>query len=348
MLKNCSEDAMKAQEVKKSVVKAGIELMRSGLVARTWGNISCRIDGESFAITPSGRDYSSLKPEDIVEVKIKDLSYEGTVKPSSEKGIHGEVYKTFPDINFVIHTHQEYASALSASGLDEIPVPHECVSDIFSEKILFSRYALPGTRSLRKNVAACLKKTKSNAIILKHHGALCFGRDYEISFKTAKALEGICLNFINSMGGNISQATDCDNPPPPEINEIMNYITKEKGGSLIFCSNPQIIACSGIPSPLLPYLDDFAQIVGLKAKVCKDDEKEIIKALKNSSAALIKNTGALCWGIDKKDAEAVCMILKKNSTAYLTVRIFNNPRPINTIDSMLMRFVYLKKYSKLY
>ena len=145
-----------------------------------------------------------------------------------------------------------YASALSASGLDEIPVPHECVSDIFSEKILFSRYALPGTRSLRKNVAACLKKTKSNAIILKQHGALCFGRDYEISFKTAKALEGICLNFINSMGGNISQATDCDNPPPPEINEIMNYITKEKGGSLIFCSNPQIIACSGIPSPLLP------------------------------------------------------------------------------------------------
>ncbi|NLK64506.1 MAG: class II aldolase/adducin family protein [Tissierellia bacterium] len=339
---------MKAQEAKQLVVKAGIELMESGLIARTWGNISCRIGSDSFAITPSGRDYSSLKPEEIIEVNIEDLSYEGSIKPSSEKGIHKEVYSSFPEINFVIHTHQEYASALSVSGLDEIPVPHEYISDSFSENILCASYALPGTKSLRKNAAACLEKTKSNAIILKHHGALCFGKDYGSAFETSRSLEEICLNFINNKGGDISADKDCESSAPPRINEVTAQIMEEKGGFLILCNNPQIIKCADLSSHLMPYLDDFAQIVGLKAKVCNNDAREIIKGLKHSSAVLIKNVGALCWGQNEKDAQAVCMIVKKNSSAYLTARLFNNLNPINTFESMLMRFIYLKKYSKLY
>ncbi|MBP8691493.1 MAG: class II aldolase/adducin family protein [Sedimentibacter sp.] len=339
---------MNAYDAKKSVVKAGLELLESGLIARTWGNISCRIDDESFAITPSGRDYSSLRPEDIVEVKTDDLSYEGPVKPSSEKGIHREVYRTFPEINFVIHTHQVYASALSASGLDEIPVPGEFVSDSFQEKILCSKYALPGTRTLRKNAGDTLRKTRSHAIILKHHGALCFGKDYDSAFETARKLEEICLRFINDKGGKISSKKNCDSVTPPWIYDVIDKIINKKGGFLTFCNNPQILKCAEESGPLLPYLDDFAQIVGLKAMVCDSDEKEIIKALKHSSAVLIKDTGALCWGTDKKDAEAVCMIVKKNSTAYLTAKTFNSLKPINTFDSLLMRLVYLKKYSKLY
>jgi hypothetical protein len=102
---------MDQNEGKNLVVKAGLELVRSGLIARTWGNVSCRIDGETFAITPSGREYHSLTADDIVTVKIKDLSYEGSIKPSSEKGIHAAVYQLYPDMNFVIHTHQENASS---------------------------------------------------------------------------------------------------------------------------------------------------------------------------------------------------------------------------------------------
>jgi L-fuculose-phosphate aldolase len=339
---------MKAEEAKNLVVKAGIELMKSGLIARTWGNISCRIDNETFAVTPSGRDYSSLKPEDIVEVNIDDLSYEGSIKPSSEKGIHKEVYSCFPDVNFVIHTHQEYASAISASGLDQIPVPNEYISGSFSENILCAKYALPGTKSLRKNAAVCLKKTSSNAVILKHHGALCFGKDYDNTFMTAHRLEEICLNFINKNGGYISADKACDAIVPPQINEVITRISKKKGGNLVFCNNAQVLKCAALPSPLMPYLDDYAQIIGPKAKVCNNDEREIIKGLNHSSAVLIKNVGALCRGQNKKDAEAVCMILKKNSNAYLTAKLFNNLNPINPFESMLMRFVYLKKYSKLY
>ncbi len=341
---------MKAEDAKKLVVKAGIKLVQSGLIARTWGNVSCRIDSETFAITPSGRDYMSLSPEDIVEVKISDLSYSGSIKPSSEKGIHKEVYERFPHINFVIHTHQENASAISAAGIDEIPIRYEDYKkdSSFSEKILCSEYALPGTKALRKNVATTLNKTKSNAIVLKHHGALCYGKDYESTFITAHQLEDICLNYINEKGGNLSVSNKKnENALPHQLIDIKNSVIEKKGGYVLFCNDAEVLMCSKMNTPLLPYLDDFAQIVGLKSKVCNIDIQSILKALNHSSAVLINNIGALCWGINKEDAEAVNMILRKNSKAYLTAKLFNNLRPINPIESALMRLVYLKKYSKL-
>ena len=72
-------------EAKRTVIRAGIELVKEGLIQRTWGNVSCRVSDTQFVITPSGRDYLSLEPGDIVAVNIADLAYEGDVKPSSEK-----------------------------------------------------------------------------------------------------------------------------------------------------------------------------------------------------------------------------------------------------------------------
>ena len=72
------EDIMNAKQL---VVDAGKMLVSSGLIARTWGNVSCRISESEFVITPSGRAYETLTPEEIVTVKIDDLSYEGDIKP---------------------------------------------------------------------------------------------------------------------------------------------------------------------------------------------------------------------------------------------------------------------------
>ena len=103
-------------EAKKIVVEAGKQLVKTGLIARTWGNVSCRISDTQFVITPSGRAYESLTPDDIVLVNMADLSYEGDIKPSSEKGIHAQCYLHRPEIGFVIHTHQANASIVSAIG----------------------------------------------------------------------------------------------------------------------------------------------------------------------------------------------------------------------------------------
>ena len=109
---------MDIMEAKQLVIKAGIEVVEYGLIARTWGNISCRVDDKRFVITPSGRPYETLTPDEIVVVNIDDCSYEGDIKPSSEKGIHAEAYRLRPEVNFVIHTHQMQASVISALGMD--------------------------------------------------------------------------------------------------------------------------------------------------------------------------------------------------------------------------------------
>ncbi len=97
-------------EAKNLVIRAGHELLKAGLIVRTWGNISCRINEAQFVITPSGKAYDTLTPDDIVLVNIADLTYDGDVKPSSEKGIHASCYELRPDVNFVIHTHQIFKS----------------------------------------------------------------------------------------------------------------------------------------------------------------------------------------------------------------------------------------------
>lgn len=182
-------------EAKSEVVKAGLELVKSGLIARTWGNVSCRVDDEYFVITPSGRSYESLTPDDIVLVKIEDCSYESEIKPSSEKGIHAMAYKLRSDVNFVIHTHQKNASAVSFLGYDINMVPEES-RDIIGSDIPVASYGLPGTGKLRKGVTAAIERSDSKAIVMAHHGALCMGADYDDAFKVAAELEKVCEKFL--------------------------------------------------------------------------------------------------------------------------------------------------------
>lgn len=182
-------------EAKKIVVEAGKQLVETGLIARTWGNVSCRISDTEFVITPSGRDYISLTPDDIVTVNLNDLSYEGDIKPSSEKGLHAQCYLLRPEVNFVIHTHQANASIVSAMGCDINNIKGES-KEIVGDNIPVSAYGLPGTGKLRDGVVGALKRSDSKAVIMKSHGAVCLGTDYEDAFKVANEVEKICADYI--------------------------------------------------------------------------------------------------------------------------------------------------------
>lgn len=124
-------------EARRLVIEAGHRLLENKLIARTWGNISARISKEECIITPSGRAYDTLKPEDLVVVKIADGSFEGSNKPSSEKGVHIAAYALRREVSFIIHTHQHFASAVAADCESIVSAP--C-----------AEYALPGTKSSRK------------------------------------------------------------------------------------------------------------------------------------------------------------------------------------------------------
>lgn len=334
-------------EAKNLVVKAGLELMNSGLVARTWGNVSCRIDETTFAITPSGREYQTLTPDDIVEVKIDDLTFTGNIKPSSEKGIHAAVYQIHPEINFVIHTHQENASAMSATGLDYFR-PLSEYSEL-GRTVVCAKYALPGTKALCKNVTEALKISSGNAIVMKHHGTLCIGKTYEETFLTASQLEAASTAFINEKGGQIQGEPSKDAQPlSEESKDLLDaWNSSGKQGYILINADSDVVRFSKLGISLKPLLDDFAQIVGTKIKTVRNHPNTAFSSLKSVSAVMVKDIGAVCWGIDEHDAEAVSMIVRKNCKSYFASSAMGHAKYIRPWECILMRQVYLKKYSRM-
>ena len=118
----------------------------------------------------------------------------------------------------------------------------------------------------------------------------------------------------------------------------MNYIIHE--------DSPNILTISRANITLFPLVDDFAQIIGTKVKTVLTNPSKIAHALKNTDAVMIGNNGALCCGASEGDAIAVHMIMEKNCKALICGALFGEMKPISWIDRNLMRFVYLKKYSK--
>ena len=109
------------EELKKKVCQANLDLVKHGLVLFTWGNVSA-IDRESglVVIKPSGVSYDNMKPEDMVVVDLDGKVVEGELNPSSDTPTHVVLYKAFPHIGGVVHTHSTYATAWAQAG-ENIP-----------------------------------------------------------------------------------------------------------------------------------------------------------------------------------------------------------------------------------
>ncbi len=313
-------DILKAKE---QVVKAGIELSQSGLIARTWGNVSIRTGADEFAITASGRNYMTLTPDEVVQIKMEDASYEGDIKPSSENKLHREIYKLKDDVGFVIHTHQSNASAVAAMGLDRIKLLKEYPG--LGAIIRVAGYGLPGSKKLRENTAAAVAETNSKAVIMSNHGAICYGKDYEEAFQVAHSLEEACGDYLKDLGVE---------PDDPNV----SYYDGD-----LWNNSPVIMKFMEVRNVLKPYLDDFAQLVGTKLKVVDYDEVMIQKAIDDGTPMLVRGKGALCAAVEESDKEAISLVIEKNCRAALAAI---GSKPINPIESFLMRQFYLNKYSK--
>jgi L-fuculose-phosphate aldolase len=353
------------------VLKASAELVERGLVVRTWGNISCRLDDKRFVITPSGIGYDRLTPEMIVVVDMDTLRHEGGVKPSSEKGIHAAAYKSNREANFVIHTHQTYAACISVAGFAGLgPAPDEKAE--LGGEIMLAGYGLPGTKKLKKNVAKELNKN-SSAILMEKHGVLITGKDRETAFRRAVLLEDICHRAMSSPGfsdfsdgspdgisclvsddellytANGSQKTyalnGSDLPFPLRIHAAL-LSSNPAAKILVHRATETCAALPGIKK-LPAILDDFAQMVGNDAKcVPSDSVFGIVKALKKRNGALVRELGAVCYAGDESDAAALLTLMEKNALAFLHASRYGKVPVLSLPDRKLMRIVYLKKYSK--
>ncbi len=105
------------EELKERVWQANLDLPKHNLVVFTWGNVS-GIDRESglVVIKPSGVPYENLKAEDMVVVDLDGKKIEGKLNPSSDMPTHVELYKAFPHIGGIVHTHSRWATIFSLDG----------------------------------------------------------------------------------------------------------------------------------------------------------------------------------------------------------------------------------------
>lgn len=364
---------MDINSARRTVIEAGFKLVETGLIARTWGNVSCRIDDKRFAITPTGRPYETLAPEDIVIINISDLEYEGDIKPSSEKGVHAEVYAQKPEINFVIHTHQVNASIAGMSGKD-VDIRSEKAKKVIGKKAVTAEYGLPGTKKLRKGVADALRCSDSRAVLMIHHGALCFGKDSAEAFAAAQALEEECKRFVSlsdkkpkkilhssrrsgdkiifNNGADEAEfdlAGGNDVKASPEVKlHLAIYNSRGDVNFIRSSSLTYIVDASQKAQEIKPVLDDFAQIIGPSLKTAEwnenvSDIRGIISSLKKRDAVLLRGSGALCVAGRESDAAAVEIVLEKGCMAYCSMP---GAKAIAPLECALMRFIYKKKYSK--
>ena len=187
---------MELNEIRQKVCDAGRQLLREGLVARTWGNVSMRVNDTQMMITPSGRPYDELTPNDMALVDIYTLKYEGKIKPSSELKLHCQVYKNRAHIRAVIHTHQMNASIVAAAQM-EVEVIDETHQKILGgTRIKTAPYALPNTKKITVESERAIEQ--ANAALMANHGVVCIGENLENVFEVARTLELACANFIAS------------------------------------------------------------------------------------------------------------------------------------------------------
>ena len=176
------EETLRAQ-----LVDYGKQLVASGLVQGTWGNLSARLDDTYMLVTPSGLDYARLTPADMVKVNMRTLEYEGDLKPTSEKSLHAAIYQNRPDIGGIIHTHSKYCCVYAAARRD-LPIPADRQT-AFQSPIKLAPYAPPGSKTLTKNTAAAVGD--NYGAIMAGHGMIACGRDLTAAFQNCKQLEAI-------------------------------------------------------------------------------------------------------------------------------------------------------------
>ena len=193
------------------VTALNIDLVKYGLVAWTAGNVSERLpDGKSFIIKPSGVMYDNLKPADLVICDLNGEVIEGALAPSSDTKTHAYIYREMSDVNGIVHTHSNYASAWAAAN-KPIPCALTAMGDEFGGDIPLGPFALIGGEEIGKGVVSTLKSSNSPAVLMANHGVFTIGKSAQAAVKAAVMCEDVAKTmYIAAQLGEIHRLQESD------------------------------------------------------------------------------------------------------------------------------------------
>ncbi|MFL2896168.1 MAG: class II aldolase/adducin family protein [Candidatus Pelagibacter sp.] len=188
-------------ELRKEVIKYAQKLNSTNLSPLRSGNVSVRVikdNVEGFFLTPSGKRYEDLIPEDIVFLSLKEeydnlKLFNTSLNPSSEWRFHQDIYRKKIEAKAIVHAHSPHATAVSVHG-KSIPAFHYMIALAGGDDIKCADYATFGTTELSKNILTALEKRK--ACLMSNHGQVAFGTNLKQAFELAEEVENICHQYI--------------------------------------------------------------------------------------------------------------------------------------------------------
>ena len=190
------------KELKEKVFRANIELVKHGLVIYTWGNVSGFDPNKRLVvIKPSGLDYDAMQSDDMVVVDLEGNIVEGELRPSSDTPTHLALYRAFPEVGGIVHTHSTYATAWAQAGLDipNIGTTHAdyfhgdipCTADM-TEAEVKGDYELETGNDYMATPGA----------LVKNHGPFAWGRNPSDAVHNAVVMEEVAKMAFIAMNIN--------------------------------------------------------------------------------------------------------------------------------------------------
>lgn len=210
------------EELKAEVCRLNVALPANNLVVWTSGNVSVR-DPKSgtVVIKPSGVKFEDLEPEHMVVVDLDGARIEGELNASSDTGSHLYIYRHMPEVNGIVHTHSNYATAFAALGRP-IPPVLTAIGDEFGGPVPCGGFALIGDEEIGKRVVESIGR--SPACLLKNHGVFTVGATGEKALKAAVMVEDVAKTVWIA-----EQLGRPDEIPSEDIEKLHDRYTKVYG-----------------------------------------------------------------------------------------------------------------------
>lgn len=314
---------MNEADARVALVQAGHQLLAAGLVARTWGDLSVRLDDGAVAITPSGVPFTDLNEATVVPVGLDTGAWTGDLEPSSEHDLHREIYRRRPDVEAIVQTRQVAASICAAA---RVALPTQFGS------VPCAPYALMRTTRRIEGTVGAL--ADGPAVLMANHGVLSVGAMLDEALGRIVGLERASAEYVvvarPHEGSHLPAAAD--EPWDPSWVEPIGLAD---GSSGWVSSAPYTLRFSMLRRELPPVLDDLAQLTGRRVR----SRDRLPRRRPRAEAVLVSGYGALVAGADP---EAVAMVVEKAARAWIAAAGLGGAVALPGWQARLVRASYLR------